>query len=127
MFIKNVDIIDFMKSREKWEKKEKRKAWLFKEYREQYCLDEVKGYRAIQDIDRMKRLVEEWKDREKKDKDPVYKAARSLKKLKFNELKELISNSIEGDGYSDLQFQTPEMVKNVIVAFTASDTKNNRH
>lgn len=116
-----------MKSREKWEKKEKRKAWLFKEYREQYCLDEVKGYRAIQDIDRMKRLVEEWKDREKKDKDPVYKAARSLKKLKFNELKELISNSIEGDGYSDLQFQTPEMVKNVIVAFTASDTKNNRH
>jgi len=124
---KNADVTDFKKSREKRQKDEKRRQWLLKEYREQFCLNDTNGPEAVRSIDDILRIMREWKERDKKEADPVFQKAKKLKTLKFNQLKELVFKAIEHEGYSDLQFQVPEMGRNVIIPFTLADTKEDRH
>jgi hypothetical protein len=119
-------IIDFEKNRLDREADERRKEFLFANYRSQFCFDEVGGQKAVADLDGIIQLVKEWKEHEKKEKDPIFQHAKKLKTLKLNQLKELVIRAMSGDGYADLQFSQPEMGRFVIVNFTATDSKDDR-
>ena len=77
-------------------------------------------------MDNIKAFIDRQKEEDKKDKNPVYQKARQLKKLKINQLKELLVKAIEKDGYKDLQFGKPEMGQFVIIDFSVNDTKDDR-
>lgn len=119
-------IIDFEKNRLEREADERRKEFLFANYRSQFCFDEVGGQKAVADLDGIIQLVKEWKEHEKKEKDPIFQQVKKLKKLKLNQLKDLVAKGISVDGYTDLQFSQPEMGRFVVVNFTATDTNDSR-
>lgn len=123
---KNEDVHDFKKSDEKWKKKEARDKKLLEVYRKDFCLDDEEGKKAVLNLDSIMRFVDEMKEKEKKEKDPVYQKANSLKKLKIGQLKELLEKAMEDEGYKDLHFGKPEMGKNVIIDFTVNDVKDER-
>lgn len=123
---KEVEVTDFKKTRIEREKEDRRREILFKEYRSEFCLDDIEGPKAVLSLDGMCRLVDEWKAQDKKKKDPTYQKAKQLNTLKINQLKELLTKTLNENNYSDLQFSQPEMGKFVIVEFTASDNKDDR-
>jgi len=123
---KEVDVLDSKKRDAERKKEEERKQALMKEYRAEFCLDDIEGPKAVQNLDAIVAFSKELKEREKKEKDPVFQKAKKLNKLTFNQLKELISKTIAPEGYIDLQFGRPEMGRYVIVEFSASDSKDDR-
>lgn len=123
---KKVDIDDLRKSDEKWKKKEVRDRKLLEEFRKDFCLDNEEGPKAVINLDNIARFVDEMKEREKKEKDPIFQKAKKLKILKIKQLKDLIKKAAEKAGYTDFEFDKPEMGKHVIVGFTASDIKDDR-
>lgn len=123
---KEVDVLDSKKSRDERQKEEERKQKLFKKYREEFCLNDEEGPKAVANLDGIAAIVKEWKEQEKKGKDPVYQKAKQLKQIKLNQLKELVTKSVTKEGYIDLEFGKPDMGKYVIVDFTATDSKDDR-
>lgn len=123
---KEVDVLDSKKSREEQQKEEERKQKLFQEYREEFCLNDEEGPKAVANLDGIVALAKEWKEQEKKEKDPIYQKAKLLKQVKLNQLKELVTKSVTKEGYTDLEFGKPEMDKYVIVDFTATDSRDDR-
>lgn len=125
-FYKKEDIHDFKKSDEKWKKKEDRDKKLLEEYRKTFCLDDEEGKKAVLNLDSIMRFVDEMKEKEKKDNNPVYQKARQLNTLKIGQLKELLEKAIEKEGYQDLAFAKPEMGQYIIIDFTVNDMEENR-
>lgn len=123
---KREDLEVFEKSRKETEAKEARDKKLLKEYREEFCYSEEDGLSAIQSLDGIKAFMDEIKATKKKEADPIYKKAMKLKKLKLNQLKDLLEKVIKDKGYGDLQFDKPEMGVNVVVGFTITDTDDSR-
>lgn len=117
---------DFNKSDEKWAKKEERDKRLLAEYRKDFCLDDTKGSEAVFGLDNIVRFVDEMKEKEKKDKNPLYKKVRQLKSLKIGQLKELLEKTIKKEGYRDLAFAKPDMGQYVIIDFSVNDMKDER-
>ena len=74
----------------------------------------------------MKRFTELMKEMETKQKDPAYKKARKIKKLKVNELKKKIEKVLVKEKYLNLQFDKPEMGQFVTIPFTIEDANNKR-
>lgn len=120
------DIFDFKKSREDREKKETRDKKLLAEYRKEFCYDDKVGPEAVMSLDNILRFADEMKEKEKKDKNPIYQKARKLKSLKIGQLKELLEKTIENEGYQDLAFARPEMGQYVIIEFSVNDMKYDR-
>jgi len=123
---KEVDILDSKKRDAERKKEEERKQSLLKEYRSEFCLDDIEGPKAVQNLDAIVAFSKELKERDKKEKDPIYQQAKQLKQVKLNQLKELVTKSVAKEGYVDLEFGKPEMGKYVIIDFTATDSKDNR-
>lgn len=123
---REVDVIDSKKRRIEREKEEARQRKLLDEYRSEFCLNDESGPKAVANLDGIVALSKKWKEQEKKEKDPVFQKAKKLKKLKLNQLKDLISKAIADNGYTDLEFSRPEMGKFVIVEFSATDSKDDR-
>lgn len=123
---RNTDVYDLKKSDEKWKKKEEQDKKLLAEHRKNFCLDDEEGPKAVLNLDNIARFVDEMKEKEKKDKDPIYQKARQLKVLKIGQLKELIEKTIEKEGYQDLAFAKPEMGQYVIIDFSVNDMKEDR-
>lgn len=124
---KEVDILDSKKRREELQKEEERKQKLFKEYREEFCLNDEEGLKAVANLDGIVALAKEWQEQEKKEKDPIYQKAKQLKQVKLNQLKEIVTRAVAEEGYVDLEFGRPEMGKYVIVDFTATDSRDDRN
>ncbi len=120
------DVFDFRKSREERMKREARDKKLLTEYRKDFCLDDTEGQEAVRSLDGIVQLAREWKEQEKKEKDPTYQKAQQLKKLKIGQLKELLEKTIEKEGYQDLKFDKPEMGQFVIIDFSVNDMKEDR-
>lgn len=123
---KNKDVIDFKKSRKEREAREKRDKELLDTYRKEFCLDGKEGADAVQNMDAIRRFVEELKQQEVKDKNPVYQKAKQLKQLKIGQVKELLEKTIEPEGYKDLQFGKPDMGQHVVIDFTVNDMQEER-
>jgi len=120
------DVHDFKKSDEKRKKEAVREKELLAKYRKDFCLDDVEGPKAVQSLDTMMKLADEFKEKEKNDKDPDYQKARQLKSLKVGQLKELIEKTIENEGYKDLAFSKPDMGQYVVIDFSVNDMKEDR-
>lgn len=123
---KEVDTLDSKKRDAERKKEDARKQLLLKEYRSEFCLDDTEGPKAVQNLDAIVAFSKELKERDKKEKDPIFQKAKKLNKLTHNQLKELISKTIAPEGYIDLQFGKPDMGRFVIVDFSASDSKDDR-
>lgn len=123
---KKTDVDDFKKSQEERNKKDARDKKLLTEYRKDFCLDDTEGPKAVLNLDNIIRFADEMKEKEKKDKDPVYQKARKLKTLKIGQLKELLEKTIEKEGYKDLAFAKPEMGQYIIIEFSVNDMKEDR-
>lgn len=119
-------VYDFKKSRKEREEKEIKDKNLLAEYRDEFCLNDENGPQALQSIEQLQIAVKHFKEKEEKDKNPLYQKARKLKSLKITELKELIEKTIENAEYKDLQFGKPEMGQFVIIDFTVNEPKNVR-
>ena len=123
---KEKDVHDFKNSDEKWKKKEARDNKLLTEYRKDFCLNDEEGPKAVLNLDNIARFVDEMKENEKKEKNPIFQKAQKLKQLKASQLKELLEKTIDEQGYKELQFGKPEMGQFVIIDFTVSDIKDER-
>lgn len=123
---KEVEVSDHKKWKKEQAKKEKKDKELLKKYRKEFCLDDTNGPQYLRTMDGLARLVEDFKKQEAKEKDPIYQNAKKLKKLKLNQLKELLSKKLEDEGFIDLQFGKPDMGRYVIVEFTITDSQDDR-
>jgi len=117
---------DHKKWEEEQRKREKRDKELLDKYRAEFCFTEKEGNEAVLHSEQIARLVDNWKERDKKEKDPVYLKARSLKKLKVVEVNKLLREVLEKEGYIELQFEKPEMDRFVAVPFVVQDSVSDR-
>lgn len=123
---KNKDIYDFKQSRKEREAREARESKLLTEYRSEFCVDEKTGEEMLHTYEQISRFVDEMKEKEKKDKDPLIQKARQLKCLTVIQLGKLLTDTIETEGYADFKFGKPEMGQYVIIDFSVNETKENR-
>lgn len=123
---KEKEVMDLDKNRKEREDKEKQDRRLLKKYRSKYCLSDEEGQKYIAEVERMKLLMDMVKEHEEKQKDPAYKKARKLKKIKVLELEKLLKKVLAKDKYINLQFDKPQIDRFVIIPFTAQDANNVR-
>lgn len=123
---KRREVDNFKKSDAEWKKREERDRNLLEKYREEFCYSEEVGTKAVLDADMLMRFVQDLKETEKKEKDPIYQKAKKLKILKVVQLKLLLEKALHKMGYLDLAFDKPEIDKYVIVGFSVNDTKDDR-
>lgn len=123
---KDVDIDDHKKWKHEHSARELRNKELLEKYRDEFCFNEKEGNEAVIHSEQISQLVNSWKEKEKKSKDPAYKKAKDLKKLKVIEVNKLLKEKLAEVGYVELQFEKPEMGKFVAVPFVVQDEKTNR-
>ncbi|MCA9343178.1 hypothetical protein KC950_04175 [Candidatus Saccharibacteria bacterium] len=99
---------------------------MLEKYRKEFCFSEKEGNEAVMHMEQMSRLVEDLEEKKRKSKDPAYKKARSLKKLKVIEVNKLLKEKLAESGYVELQFEKPEMGRFVAVPFVVQDEKTDR-
>lgn len=107
--------------------KEKEIDLNFEADRKRFCLSEEEGQeyiRALENMDRFKKVMDDIEERHKNKE--VYDKVAKLKKLPIGEIKRIMIEVLEKDGYGDLQFDKPEMGRFVAVPFTAQDNKLER-
>lgn len=96
----------------------------FEANRKKYCISEQEGYEIISRAEQMRKLVEKFKDKEE-NKD-IYDAVGKIKKLNIAELQDLLDPVIENNGYAKLEFEKPEIQRDVILGFSLQDNKSGR-
>lgn len=100
---------------------------LFETDRQRFCMTEKEGQEYAQSkiqVERMGKLSEEWKEKEKHKAD--YDAVALIKKLTILELETLLVPLCEKQEYTRLTFGTPDMGKDLFVPFTLFDSKSER-
>lgn len=120
------EVDDFNKSEKEQEAREARENKLLAEYRKEFCVDDKTGEEMLRSYEQLSRLVSEFKEKEKKDKDPLIQKARQLKKITVIQLRKLVEGTLEKEGYIDLKFGKPEIGKHVIIDFSVIETEDNR-
>lgn len=123
----NVDVDDFAKFRKEQEAREKRDTELLSQYRNEFCYSEKDGQEAVASMDGIIRVVKEWKEREKKEADPVFQKAMKLKKISIVEMEKLILDAVTPQKYIRFALGQPMMERFVEVQFTVQDTDSGRH
>ena len=123
---KNEEIDDFNKSKKEREEREARESKLLAEYRGEFCISDKVGEEMLRAYEFLSRLYDDFKEKEKRDKDPLIQQVRQLKKLTVIQLRKLIENSLEKEGFTDLKFGRPEIGKYVIIDFSIIETKDDR-
>lgn len=123
---KNNEVDDYNKEDKEWEEEKERKKNLLAEHRKEFCLDDETGENLLRFYEFISRLAAEHKEKQKKDKDPLFQKARQLKKLTLIQLEKLIGEAIKKDGYKDLKFGKPEMGRVVTIDFSVIETNEDR-
>ncbi len=121
---KEKEIMNLDKNQEERKQKEKLDRELLRKFRSKYCLSDKEGQEYIAETERFKILMDIVKEQEKKQKDPAYKKAKQLKKLKVLELEKLLKKVLEKEKYINLQFNKPQIDRFVIIPFTVQDADN---
>jgi hypothetical protein len=96
----------------------------FEANRKKYCLPESVGRDFMDKAKRMSKVVSGWEDEHNYKE--LYDAARKIKRLTISELQNLLNPAIEKSGYAKLDFDKPEIEKNVILGFGLQDVKVGR-
>ena len=117
---------DFALRKKILKKEEDMNRKLLHRFRKEYCLNEKEGQEALRDIEQMKIGIRYFKEKDKKEKDPLYQKLQQLKILKIGQLKELIEKTIEKEGFNDLAFAKPDMGKHIVIEFSVNDMSEER-
>ncbi len=88
---------------------------LLEKYRNEFCYNDKDGQSYLHTMDRIKAFLDEMKEKEKKEKDPIFQKAMTLKKLKVSELKKRLEKALKKKGFENLQFDKSEMGQFVII------------
>ncbi|MFA6897065.1 MAG: hypothetical protein WCQ96_02155 [Patescibacteria group bacterium] len=91
----------------------------FEANRKKYCISEKEGFEIMFQAEQMGKLVEKFKDKEENKE--IYDAVNKIKKLKVAELQNLLNPVIENNGYIKLEFEKPELQKDVTLSFSLQD------
>lgn len=105
-------------------KKEDRVEPDFEANRKKYCMPESQGRELMVQAEGISKLVASWKNEEENKE--LYETARKIKRLTIIELQNLLNPIIEKSGYAKLEFEKPEIEKNVILGFGVQDVKVGR-
>ena len=95
--------------------------------RARFCLTDEQAKKKQEEkwaAENMGRLVDKWKEEEKR-KDE-YDAVAKIKQLTVIDLEKLLTPILEKESYTKLQFGTPEIGEDVFLPFTAQDSKSDR-
>lgn len=120
------DKTDFKLMDERRKKREELEKQLLIKYRKEFCLTQEEGEKYILSQNQLKDTVDRIKEIEKKEVDPIYQKARSLKKLKVFELQKLLKETLEKERYVELSFEKPELNRDVIIPFSVQESDVNR-
>ena len=123
---KKVEIDDHKKWKKEQKEKEEKDKDLLTKFRKDFVFSEEEGKEVLLGFEKMKDINEMFKKDEAKKKDPVYQKALGLKKLKVIELNKLLKEVMQKEGYTDLQFEKPDMGRFVAVPFIVQDEKTDR-
>lgn len=100
----------------------------FETKRKKYCLSGEEGkkyFSAKITIEQASSFMEKWKEKEE-NKD-LYDVIDNIKKLTVSELRKLLDPVIENAGYAKLEFEKPDLQKDVILGFGLQDEKPGRN
>lgn len=95
--------------------------------RTKFCLSKEEGEKWRQELvnmEQMKKLVDEWKERDKNKE--LYDKVATIKKLTIIDLEKLLAPALEKASYIKLQLSNPEIGKDVVVPFSLHDSKSDR-
>jgi hypothetical protein len=95
--------------------------FLFDEKRGRDYIEEKQHLASMGDI---KALLDDFKEREENKE--VYDAVAALSKVNIGQLKETLEPDVEKAGYTELQFEKPEMGRDVVIGFSCLDGKPDR-
>jgi len=96
----------------------------FEKKRQKYCISETEGNKIMYDAKQMRELVNDTNEREEnKDR---YDAVKNIKKLTVYELQELLMPIIKKNGYVNIDFEKPQIQKDIIIGFNLQDAKSDR-
>lgn len=110
----------------KQKEREQRQKILLAKYRNEFCLTQDEGEKYIASQNNFDFFVNRMKENEKKEADPRYQKAKTLKKLKVFELQKLLKETLEKEKYIELSFEKPEINKDVIIPFSVQESDINR-
>jgi hypothetical protein len=97
----------------------------FAKDRERFCLSEEEGQKYLDGKYRLKAATDSIKEFEEKEKNKeLYEKVSKLKKLKIVEVEQLLAPALEAQNYMKLQFQAPEIKRDIIVPFSIHDAKD---
>lgn len=96
----------------------------FEANRKKYCIPEDEGRKIIRESQEMKELVDSWKERDEKKE--LYADIAKIQKLTIVELQTLLDPLLEKAGYTKLEFEKPDLEKDVILGFSLQDAKSGR-
>lgn len=96
----------------------------FEANRKKYCISELEGKEIIRESQERKVLLDGWKERD--EKKALYEDIAKIQKLTIVELQSLITPVIEKAGYTKLEFEKPDLQKDVVLEFSLQDAESGR-
>ena len=100
----------------------------FEMKRKKYCLSEEEGkeYASAKiTMEQASSFMKKWK--EKEENKELYDEIENIKKLTIAELQKLLDPVIENAGYAKLEFEKPDLQKDVVLGFGLQDEKPGRN
>lgn len=101
------------------------KYW--EEDKARFVLSDEKGreyLEARRNLEELAKLGREFKERQ--DNKEIYEAISKIRKVNIGQLGDVLKDSIEKAGYTELMFEKPDISKDVYVGFSCLDGKANR-
>jgi len=96
----------------------------FEANRKKYCMPEAEGAECLRKAEEIRTLLDKWKDMNENKE--IYEAVANIKKLTISELQSLLNPVVEKAGYAKLEFEKPDLQKDVILGFSLQDGKSGR-
>ncbi|KKP67782.1 MAG: hypothetical protein UR66_C0010G0020 [Candidatus Moranbacteria bacterium GW2011_GWE1_35_17] len=99
----------------------------FEANRKKYCLSSEDGVRYSAEVGHMKAIKDLTDDaKERKSNTKLYDEISKIKKLTIVELQSLLNPALEKADFTSLEFEKPEIQKDVILSFSLQDNKIGR-
>lgn len=120
------DIWDFKANEEEFKKEKERQKYLLDNFSNKFCMSAEEGERYVADRIRDESFEKINEEQKKKEDNPKYQKAMKLKKIKVFELQKMIEKVIIKNSFSNLNFDKPEIDKQIIIPFSVQETKNEK-
>lgn len=108
-----------------WEAEKKANREKLEKYRPIFC--DAQDCQKLKDqFESIDRVMKHYQETQKKEADPAFQKAKSLKKMKVLEVHKLLKEIVEKEGFTNLEFEKPEIGQFVVVPFVLQEAKEDR-